>query len=98
MYTFAIICQHWDDKGSSNPSSGKIRTFYHKYRKISNISHTFVGNYIVDYSDVVGALPVAAAPTTSSFSTKHMAPIGWATTTARRDEKHLSFDIQGVLY
>ena len=40
-----------------------------KYRKISNISRTLVGNKIVDHSDVVGASPVGAAPTTSSFST-----------------------------
>ena len=40
-----------------------------KYRKTSNISHTLVGNKIVDDSDVVGASPVGAAPTTSSFST-----------------------------
>ena len=39
------------------------------YRKVSNISHTLVGNKIVDHSDVVGASPVGAAPTTSSFST-----------------------------
>ena len=39
------------------------------YRKTSNISRTFVGNNIVDNSDVVGAPPVGAAPTTSSFST-----------------------------
>ena len=39
------------------------------YRKTSNISSTLVGNKIVDYSDVVGAAPVGAAPTTSSFST-----------------------------
>ena len=39
------------------------------YRKTSNINHTFVGNKIVDHSDVVGASPVGAAPTTSSFST-----------------------------
>ena len=39
------------------------------YRKVSNISHTLVGNQIVDKSDVVGASPVSAAPTTSSFST-----------------------------
>ena len=31
--------------------------------------HTLVGNWIVDHSDVVGAPPVGAAPTTSSFST-----------------------------
>ena len=40
-----------------------------KYRKTSNIRHTLVGNKIVDHSDVVGASPVGAAPTTSSFST-----------------------------
>ena len=39
------------------------------YRKVSNISRTLVGNKIVDHSDVVGAAPVGAAPTTSSFST-----------------------------
>ena len=39
------------------------------YRKTSNISRTLVGNKIVDNSDVVGASPVGAAPTTSSFLT-----------------------------
>ena len=39
------------------------------YRKVSNIRRTVVGNIIVDHSDVVGASPVGAAPTTSSFST-----------------------------
>ena len=43
---------------------------YHKeYRQVSNIRRTLVGNKIVDHSDVVGAAPVGAAPTTSSFST-----------------------------
>ena len=37
--------------------------------KTSNISRTLVGNKIVDNSDVVGASPAGAAPTTSSFST-----------------------------
>ena len=41
----------------------------HHYRKTSNISRTLVGSKIVDNSDVVGASPVGAAPTTSSFST-----------------------------
>ena len=40
-----------------------------KYRQVSNIRRTLVGNNIVDHSDVVGASPVGAAPTTSSFST-----------------------------
>ena len=39
------------------------------YFQISNISGTLVGNKIIDHSDVVGASPVGAAPTTSSFST-----------------------------
>ena len=39
------------------------------YRKTSTISRTLVGNKIVDNSDVVGASPVGAAPTTSWFST-----------------------------
>ena len=39
------------------------------YHQISNITHTLIGNKIVDHSDVVGTSPVGAAPTTSSFST-----------------------------
>ena len=41
----------------------------HMYRKTPNINRTLVGNKIVDHSDVVGASPVGAAPTTPSFST-----------------------------
>ena len=41
---------------------------YNSYRQVSNIRRTLVGK-IVDHSDVVGASPVGAAPTTSSFST-----------------------------
>ena len=44
-----------------------IHKYY--YRQVSNISRTLEGNQIVDHSDVVGASPVGAAPTTSSFST-----------------------------
>ena len=40
-----------------------------KYRKTSKISRTLVGNKIVDNSDVAGASPVGAAPTTSSLWT-----------------------------
>ena len=39
------------------------------YCQVSDIRRTLVGNEIVDHSDVVGASPVGAAPTTSSFST-----------------------------
>ena len=47
----------------------KFGSKYVKYRKVSNIRRTLVGNKIVDHSDVIGASPVGAAPTTSSFST-----------------------------
>ena len=40
-----------------------------EYRQVSNIRRTALGNKIVDHSDVVGASPVGAAPTASSFST-----------------------------
>ena len=39
------------------------------YCQTSNIRLTLLDNKIVDHSDVVGASPVDAAPTTSSFST-----------------------------
>ena len=39
------------------------------YRQVSDIRRSLEGNKIVDHSDVVGASPVGAAPTTSSFST-----------------------------
>ena len=45
------------------------------YRQISNLRHSLVGNKTIDHSDVVGASPVGAAPTTSSFSTYHLASI-----------------------
>ena len=43
-----------------------------RYCQTSNISHTLVSNKTVDHSDVVGASPVSAAPTTSSFLTEHL--------------------------
>ena len=39
------------------------------YHQTSNIGRTWEGNEIADHSDVVGASPVGAAPTTSSYST-----------------------------
>ena len=68
------------------------------YRQTSNISHTWVGNKIVDHSDVVGASPVGAAPTTSSFSTYHLASMDWPKATARWDDNYLSFRIWCTLY
>ena len=68
------------------------------YRKTFNIRCILVANKIVVHSDVVGASPVGAASTTSSFSTKYMAPMDWAKTTARRGEKHVKSGIWCVLY
>ena len=48
------------------------------YLQTSNINRTLVGNKIVDHSDVVGASPGCAAPTTSSFSTYGSSSLsGW---------------------
>ena len=47
------------------------------YRQTSNIRRTLIGNKIVDHSDVVGAAPVVAAPSTSSFSTKYLVSLDW---------------------
>ena len=60
------------------------------YPQTSDISCT-LDNKIVDHSKVVGALPVCAAPTASSFSTLHLASMDWTKTTTRWDEKHYSF-------
>ena len=46
---------------------GLITMICKTYYQISNIRCTLVGNQLVDLSDVVGASPVGAAPTTSSF-------------------------------
>ena len=48
---------------------------------------------MVDHSDVVGALPVGAAPTTSSYSTWYLASMDWTKTNTRRDKKQLKFGI-----
>ena len=71
---------------------------YTLYRQVSNIRRTLVGNKMVDHSDVVGASPVGAAQTTSSFSTQHLASLDWEKTTARQGEGHLSRGIWCVLY
>ena len=62
------------------------------YRKTYDLSRTYVGNKI-GHSDAVGASPVGAAPTISSFSTKYLALMDWAKTPGRRDEKQYSFTI-----
>ena len=68
------------------------------YRKTSNIRRTVRGNKIVDHSDVIGASPVGAAPTTSSFSTWHLASRNSAKEAARHYENLLSVGIWCDLY
>ena len=70
----------------------------HYYRQVSNIRRTLLGNKFVDHSDVVGASPVGAAPTTSSFSTYRLASLDWTKTTSRRGEEHLNLVIWYVWY
>ena len=52
-----------------------------------------MGNKIADHSDVVGASPVGAAPTTSSFSTWHLVSRDLAKTAASQYENLLSVGI-----
>ena len=61
------------------------------YCQTSNISRTLLEYRIVDHSDVVGAPPVGAAPTTSSFSTNPLVSLDREKTTARRCKNQLSF-------
>ena len=58
-----------DGLGQLKMSDKWISVFNSIYRNTSNVSRTLVGNKIVDNSDVVGASPLGAVPTTSSFST-----------------------------
>ena len=64
IYIMADICDLFYQHRST-----RILAWIINYRKVSNIRRTLAGNKIVDHSDVVGASPVGAAPTTSSFST-----------------------------
>ena len=53
---------------NSGRKINKLSNHNYIYRQISNIRRPLVGNKIGDHSDVAGASPVGAAPTTSSFS------------------------------
>ena len=54
---------HWLSEVLRVPST--VKPLILKKKKTSNISRTLVGNKIADHSDVVGASPIGAAPTTS---------------------------------
>ena len=59
----------WVDPILAGPNISKSAPANPIYRQVSNIRRTLVDNKIVDHSDVFGASPDGAAPTTSSFST-----------------------------
>ena len=61
------------------------------YLQTSNINGTVVDIKFVDHADAFGASPLDAAPTTSSFSTLHLA-MNWVKTNARWDEKQSSVE------
>ena len=70
-YQWPIVESTGDPQGQgSNPEKyGQTHHVNSHYHKTSNIRRTLLGNKIVDHSDVVGASPAGAAPTTSSFPT-----------------------------
>ena len=67
MYIFILICLVMSRRENLSSPYWSLR-YINTYLEVSNIRCTLVGNTIVDHSDVVGASPVGAAPTTSSFS------------------------------
>ena len=86
---FLWILYHWHHQ--------LMNMVWDNYRKTSNIRHTLGGNKIVDHSDVVGASNVSPAPTTSSFSTWHLASRDSAKKAARQYENLLSWDLVHVI-
>ena len=92
MFNLAVRRQAITWKTDADPFHLRI------YRKTCNISRTLVGNKIVDHSDVVGASPVGAAPTTSSFSTWNLASRDSAKKATRQYDNLLSVGIWCALY
>ena len=69
---FCVVCYQFflgQKKFKRKVCSPMYDNYIGEYRQTSNIKRTLKCNKIVDHSDVVGASPVGAAPTTSSFST-----------------------------
>ena len=71
--TSGSVCDYDDSRivGEKMYDELNFKYFVSKlsYHQTFNIIRTLVGNNIVDDSDVVGASPVGAAPTTAPFST-----------------------------
>ena len=88
-----VLCWQKPNKYSYIIHTDKQPSTYDTYRKTSNIRRVLVGNKIVDHSEVVGASPVGAAPTTSSFLTWHLASRDSAKKATRQYENLLSVGI-----
>ena len=67
MYDF--ICIHSIFLTQFIITEGNAHIYSPIYHQVSNTRRILERNWIVDCSDVAGASPVGAAPTTSSFST-----------------------------
>ena len=64
-FTFKQECKYWFSSYFSYYFITVLLyhgQFYATYRQVYNVRRTLVVDYIVDHSDVVGALPVSAAP------------------------------------
>ena len=70
--------------------SHMARDFIALTYQISNIGRTLPGNNFVDHSDVIGASPVGAAPTTS-FPTQRLTSFDWAKPTSTGGRESFRF-------
>ena len=82
----------------SEKNNMKSQTVYRNTVKPLIEDCTLVNNKIVDHPDVVGASPVGAAPTTSSFLTWHLASRDSEKTATRQCENILNVGIWCSLY
>ena len=69
LWLFRRKCALCKGTGGSKFPNSVHKSLFDGYHQTSYTSRTLVGNKLVDHPDVVGASPVDAAPTTSSFST-----------------------------
>ena len=88
--TIALYMHFLRDKNSRGYIDS---TIYYRYRQICTISRTLLGNKLGDHSDVIGASPVGAFPTASSYLSYHLASRDLAKATTRWDENNLRFGL-----
>ena len=72
VYSVDMISYYWNGTDCWDSLSWKTKASpldVERYRQTFNIRCSLVDSKLVDHSDIIGAPPVGAAPTTSSFST-----------------------------